>query len=255
MNWKQISLYFVAFSLPLYFHAPVASAQTPYQSEQTKETWQISQTFKPPKRGAPPASAGGSTRGITCLTNNQKLISLTPPDKLGLTLATHPTFFWFIPKTPVKTARFLLLTDNSQKVVYETTLKLPNQPGIISLTLPESVDALEVGKTYNWSLNIVCNANDFSGNPGVNGFVERIQPELPLSAALKTANLRTLPTIYAEAGIWHEALTSLVELRRAEPNSFNVRLNWRKFFNSVGLNAIASEPFLDCCVAEDTLAK
>ncbi|MEA5513614.1 DUF928 domain-containing protein [Nodularia sp. UHCC 0506] len=233
----------------------MASAQTSYQPGYTKKTWQISQTFKPPKRGAPPASAGGSTRGMTCLRGNKRLTSLIPPDKLGLTLATHPTFFWYIPVTSVKTARFLLLTDNSQKVVYETTLQLPNQPGIISFTLPESVDALEVGKSYNWYLNIVCDAHDFSGNPGVNGWVERVQPELPLSTALETANLRTLPTIYAEAGIWHEALTSLVELRRAEPNSLSVKLNWRKFFTSVKLDAIASEPFLDCCTSENSLAK
>ena len=255
MNWKKISQYFIAFSLPLYFHPLMASAQTPYQPDYTKQTWQISQTFKPPRRGAPPASAGGSTRGITCLTNNQRLTSVTPPNKLGLTLASHPTFFWSIPKTQVQTARFILLANKSQKVVYETTLKLPNQPGIISFTLPENVDALEVGETYRWYFNVVCDANDFSSNPGVDGWVERIQPELPLSQALETANLRTLPSIYAESGIWHEALTSLVKLRRAEPNSFSVRWNWLKFFNSVGLNAIASEPLLDCCVAEDSLPK
>lgn len=252
--WKQIFVYVVGFSLPLYSYPLAALSQIPSQSYHKQQTWQISQTFKPPRRGAPPASAGGSTRGTSCLLG-QRITSLIPPDKLGLTLASHPTFFWSIPKIQVETARFILLANKSQKVVYETTLKLPNQPGIISFTLPKNVNALEIGETYRWHFNIVCDANDFSGNPGVNGWVERIQPELPLSQALETANLRSLPSIYAESGIWHEALTSLVELRRLEPNSFSIRWNWLKFFNSVGLNAIASEPLLDCCTAEDSLPK
>ncbi|MEH2265463.1 DUF928 domain-containing protein, partial [Nostoc sp.] len=76
--------------------------------------------------------------------------------------------------------------------------------------------------------------------PLVNSFLE---------ITLAKANLYKLPTIYAEAGIWHEALTSLVQLRQTEPNNFKARLDWRQFFKSVGLSAIASEPLIDCCTS------
>jgi hypothetical protein len=256
MKWIPASLYLAAFSLHFCWGIFPASALTAQmQSSQTNKTGQISQTFKPPQRGKPPASAGGSTRGASCLAGKKLVTPLIPPDKLGLTLAKRPTFFWYVPRTAVKTAKFVLLADADQQVFYETSFTLPNKPGIMSFTLPESSPALSVGKTYHWYLTIVCDAEDSSENPRVEGWVERTQAELPLSEALAKADLRKLPGIYAEAGIWHEALTTLVKLRRKEPNNLKVKLDWRQFLKSVGLNAIASEPLLDCCTSENLSPK
>ncbi|MEH2048748.1 DUF928 domain-containing protein [Nostoc sp.] len=248
MKWiKPYILYFVTFSLPLSLFSDLA-AEVQAQSYHPKKTWQISQTFKPPQRGKPPASAGGSTRGSSCLTGKKLITPLIPPDKLGLTFAEHPTFFWYVPPSPVKTAKFLLL-DKDENVFYETSFTLPDKPGIINFKLPDTAPALAVGKTYHWYLIIACDTQDSSKNPTVDGWVERTQPELGLSEALTKANLHKLPSIYAEAGIWHEALTSLVKLRETEPNNFKARLDWRQFFKSVGLSAIASEPLIDCCTS------
>jgi hypothetical protein len=253
MKLLQPSLYLATLSLSLAlvpFSAVTAQVDT--HSFQTSKTWQISQTFKPPKRGNPPVSAGGSTRSSSCLSRNKIVTPLIPANKLGLTFAEYPTFFWYVPRITVKTAKFLILTNKDQAVFYETSLTLPNKPGIISLTLPKNTPPLAVGKTYHWYLTIVCDAEDSSENPSVDGWVERTQPELSLSQALKKADLQKLPTIYADAGIWHEALISLVQLRRTQPNNIKVRLDWTQFLKSVGLNAIASEPLLDCCTFENS---
>ncbi|MDZ8237505.1 MAG: DUF928 domain-containing protein [Nostoc sp. ChiQUE01a] len=242
MKLIKSSQYFLVFSLPLCLNFTDSTFTAQAQSYQPNKTWQISQTFKPPKRGAPPVSAGGSTRGGSCLTGKKLITPLTPPNKLGLTLGERPTFFWHIPESSVKTAKFLLFADNDQTLFYETSFILPKKSGIVSFTLPDSAPALAVNKTYHWYMTIVCNAEDSSENPIVDGWVERIKPELALSEALAKANLRKLPAIYAEAGIWHEALTTLVQLRRTEPNNLKVRLDWREFFKSVNLSAIASNP-------------
>ncbi|QKQ74186.1 DUF928 domain-containing protein [Nostoc sp. TCL240-02] len=238
-------VYFLTFFLPLGLLSAL-TAQVYAQSYHPNKTWQISQAFKPPQRGKPPASAGGSTRGGSCLIGKKLITPLLPPDKLGLTFAQHPAFFWYVPPIQVKTAKFVLLAED-QNVFYETSFKLPAKPGIISFKLPESSPGLTVGKTYHWYLTIVCNTQDSSDNPTVEGWVERTQPGSSLSEALVKANVYKLPTIYAEAGIWHEALTSLVQLRRTEPNNFKAKLDWRQFLKSVGLSAIASEPLIDCC--------
>ncbi|MEH2064564.1 MAG: DUF928 domain-containing protein [Nostoc sp.] len=245
MKWIKPSIYFATFSL-----LSALTAQVQAQSYHPHKTWQISQAFNPPQRGKPPASAGGSTRGGSCLTG-KKLIPLIPPDNLGLTFAEHPTFFWYVPPSQVKTAKFLLQAED-QNVFYETSFTLPDQPGIISFKLPDSTPALAVGKTYHWYLTMVCDTQDSSENLTVDGWVERTQPESSLSEALAKANLYKLPTIYAKAGIWHEALTSLVQLRQTEPNNIKARLDWRQFFKSVGLSAIASEPLIDCCTSRNS---
>ncbi|MBD2362409.1 DUF928 domain-containing protein [Anabaena minutissima FACHB-250] len=261
MKCIKPSLYLsiVACSLPLYFNcfpiATLATQKMQFPSQGTKQDGLISQAFKPPKRGSPPVSAGGSTRGSVCISGKQLITPLIPSNKLGLTFAERPKFFWYVPQTSVKTAKLLLLSDADQNVFYETTLTLPNTPGIVSYTLPESAPPLAIGKTYHWYLTLVCDAQDFSTNPRVEGWVERIQPESSLSEKLATADARKLPYIYAEAGIWHEALTAIAQLRYSEPKNLRNILNWRQFLTSVGLNAIASEPLLDCCQAENSASK
>jgi hypothetical protein len=254
MKWIKSSVNFAAFSLLCLDLLSIASfpAQVKAESFPVNQPWQISQAFKPPKRADPPPSAGGSTRGSSCLQKKTKLVSLLPPNKLGLTLAERPTFFWFVPQTSVKTAKFILLADKDKddNVFYETTLKLPNQPGIISFTLPNTAPKLPVGKTYHWYLTIVCNSRDASTNPWVDGWVERTQANASLSAALAKAQPQQLPRLYAEAGIWHEALASSIQLRRTDPKNLRTRMNWQTFLKSVNLSALTSEPFIDCCTSE-----
>lgn len=255
----SLSLFIVACSLPLYCYcfpiATLATQKIQVQSQNTKPNGLISQVFKPPKRKGPPVSAGGSTRGSVCIRGKQLITSLIPSNKLGLTFAERPQFFWYLPQTSVKTAQFLLLSDQDEQVFYETTLTLPNRPGIVSYTLPENAPSLKINKTYHWYLILVCDQQDFSTNPRVEGWVERIQPETSLAEKLATADARKLPQIYADGGIWHEALTAIAQLRYSEPRNIRYLLNWRQFLNSVGLNAIASEPLLDCCQAENSALK
>ncbi|MEJ1932490.1 DUF928 domain-containing protein [Nostoc sp. NIES-2111] len=216
-----------------------------------KESWQISQAFKPPKRQGPPVSAGGSTRGSSsCIKGNKSITPLIPTNKLGLTFSERPTLFWFIPQNSAKMANLALVTYPEKKLFYETTLTLPNKPGIIGYTLPTNSPALVTGKTYRWYLMLICNQQDFSSNPTVDGWVERIQTDSATSQLVAKANVRNLPSIYAEAGIWYEALASLVQLRRSEPKNLTHILNWRQFLQSVKLNAIASEALTDCCQSQ-----
>lgn len=239
MQCIKLSLFlsFAAFFLPLNY-LPLAAATV------HKESLLLSQAFKPPKRPGPPVSAGGSTRGSSCITGKKSLTPLLPTNKLGLTTSQRPTLFWYTPPTSAKTANLALVSHSDQKLVYETTLTLPNQPGIVSYTLPASSPVLVTGKTYRWYLTLVCDSQDFSNNPRVDGWVERIQPESSLSRAVTKADASKLPSIYAEAGIWYEALASLVQLRLSEPKNVTYIANWRQFLQSVKLNAIASEPLL-----------
>jgi hypothetical protein len=236
----SLSLSVVAFFLPLNYQ-PLSAAMV------QKESWQISQAFKPPKRQGPPVSAGGSTRGYSCIAGNKFITPLIPTNKLGLTFSERPTLFWYIPQSSAKTANLALVTHPDKKLLYETAITLPNKPGIIGYTLPANSPALETGKIYRWYLTLVCDPQDFSYNPRVDGWVERIQPDSSILQAVAKANARKLPSIYAEAGIWYEALASLVQLRRSEPKNLTHIFNWRQFLQSVKLNAIASEPLVDCC--------
>jgi Domain of Unknown Function (DUF928) len=249
MKLHQVSLCFLAFSLTLYSVAPSVKAQ----SYPTQKTWQISQKFKPPVDNQPnPPTIGAATRGSSCLGAKQVITPLIPRNQSALTLKEHPTFFWYLPSTPVKTAEFTLWTSGGdEKVVYKTTFTLPEQPGIISFTLPNNAPKLEVNTNYHWYFTLICDAEESSNNPYVEGFVKRVKTDLSLSESLAKTEPNQIPTLYAEAGIWHEALSSLVTLRCSEPNDLVVKLNWRQFLDSVGLIDIASESLTNSCTTKN----
>lgn len=204
----------------------------------------ISQSFKPPRRGTAPPSAGGATRGETCLKGSKQLTSLMPQARIGLTYSSNPTFYWFVPPSPATAAKFLLLSNDDATVVYETTLSLPSQPGVISFTLP-STTGLEVGKQYHWYLVVRCGETDQGANPSVEGWVERITPESEVSIQLEKATPAERAKLYADNGIWYEAVTTLAELRRTRPDDTIAIAGWTELLKSVGLDAIAAEPLSD----------
>lgn len=211
----------------------------------------ISQSFKPPSRGTAPPSAGGATRGESCLRGDKQLTSLIPQSRLGLTYSSNPTFYWYIPQSPAKTAKFLILNSDDTEVVYETTVTLPSQAGIVSFTLPEKEISLPVGKQYHWYLVVGCSQIDQSANPSVEGWVERVAPAAAVSRQLQRATTKERARIYAENGIWHEAVTTLAKLRLTNSKDIQTIAGWDELLKSVNLGAIAAEPLLNVTLSQN----
>ena len=244
MKLIQKSLFFLAFSLTLSSQIGLVQAQ----SYANPQTWQISQKFKPRVDNKPnPVTAGGGSRGTLCLTKKESLIPLTPANLVGLTVAKHPTFFWYMPSSTAKTLNFTIFADGETDNLYEGKLPIPNEAGIMSFTLPENAPQLKINQTYQWSVNVVCDPDDSSSNIQMNAWVQRIQPDSSLLQNLKKANSRNLSNIYGEAGIWYEGLNAIVQQRCAEPNNLAVRMKLRQFLESVGLNNIGSQKFINSC--------
>lgn len=241
--------------------APLSASATPAARLQTSSilqnrgTFQISQSFKPPNRGAPPPTAGGATRGNSCVPKNKKPISLIPKERLGLTFSANPTFYWHIPSSPAKNAKFLILTGDDVDVVYEATIPLPAKSGIISYALPKNAPPLEIGKRYHWFLTLDCNPGDPGVNPITEGWTERIAPNVALLKQIEKADLKTRASLYAGGGIWHEAITTIALLRRTNPSDASTIASWNELLKSVGLSAIATEPLLDGAVSQNSVKK
>lgn len=210
------------------------------------QNWKISQNFIPPNRGAPNTTAGGGTRSSCDQLGTKVLTPLIPKQKLGLTLTGHPTFYWFVPEITAQTAEFSLL-DNKENTVYETTFALPRKPGIIGFTLPAKVPSLEVGKQYHWYFAIACRPGETEDKSIVEGWVERIQPTPEFLKKLASTDPKQLSRVYATAGIWHEALNTLVQQRCTSPKERTVLANWKAFLTSVGLKNIVSQPLVNSC--------
>jgi hypothetical protein len=214
----------------------------------------LAQQYVPRDRGLPGRREGGGTRG-DCLrsasanpTRPTTLTALMPDKNLGLTTSDTPTLFWYVPENAASAAEFILMDENDSEV-YKARFRVTGEAGIISLSLPEEagLPPLAVGKDYHWSFALICSTQETSDNSGIiytEGWIQRIEPDAQLQARLASAAEPDRAAIYAEAGIWQDAIASLAAQRRTQPTNAEVTTRWNKLMESVGLTTISNQPLM-----------
>lgn len=206
-------------------------------------------TFKPPGNLAPKRSIGGASRsGGKCFSKATKTSALVTPliptTNNGLTMAERPTLFVYVPQTSAKEVFFSIKGEDSN-YHYQTTFRLPKNPGVIGFKLPSSARALQIGKNYKWSFVMVCDRSLEPDDPGVTGWIRRVKPSSGLVNQRQSQTEVELASLLASAGIWYDTLSTLAQLRRSQPQNPTVTANWQELLKSVGLDAIANEPLIN----------
>lgn len=79
----------------------------------------------------------------------------------------------------------------------------------------------------------------------VRGWVKRMPLVPDLEGLLKAATTpRKRIAVYAQNGIWHEAVTELAKLRLTEPQNSTLNSDWTTLLSDVGLEKVAGEPII-----------
>lgn len=212
----------------------------------------IAQQYVPPRRGNPGRREGAGTRfpGDLCLAGKTPLLGLTPADNFGTTTSKTPVLLWHVPKTNAGMAE-LRVVDSADKELYSTTVPLKDSPGIVSVQLPAKVtNQMEMNKDYQWQFSLLCVQNDPSKNPFVEGVVQRVPIDANLTKALKAAsNPRDRASIYAKAGVWYDAVSTLATQRCLKPGDASLATSWKNLLQSVKLDPIVDVPLTRNCRA------
>ena len=201
-----------------------------------------------PSRG----TIGGAARGA-CLSANDSLKLILPPtvseqkkDQVYSvsTIAARPKFFVYVPQTSAQKAEFTLSSENENNPVH-ASFDLTGTPGVVSFSLPANAPPLEVGKTYKWSVQIVCETGDGDngGNLIAEGEIERIQPPTALVNIEKVAP-RQLLDLYVDKQLWYDSVATLAELQHTNPQNLKLKEDWEDLLNSVHLDTVAKAPLL-----------
>jgi hypothetical protein len=209
----------------------------------------------PPVVGAPTGRRrGGSSRGVC--KKYESLTALVPvagESVWGLTSAERPTFWFFVPEAltanlPIE----FVLQDEADNYIYKTTVRGSEmRSGIVSLSVPPTIAPLEIGKPYRWTFSLYCDRNKPSASVFVQGSIQRVPLAPTLQRQLETAMPRERINLYAANGIWHDALTNLAQLRQTNPEDAALIADWESLLKSVGLEAITTEPIVQCCTLEN----
>lgn len=216
----------------------------------------IPSTTVSPELGTPPSTIGiGSRGGCLSSTENHPLKSLTGIPPLHTTVRADPTFWFYLPYTASTTLVAEFSLQRGKQEVYRTPVQLPQQPGIVSLQVPESEASLQVGHSYRWYLDVLC-TEDLSTSISITGVIERIDPPETLSRSLAAATCEIEQVAaYADQGIWHETLTELAAIRRQRPQDSSVEGIWNQLLGDhpSSLAPIIQEPLLDPLIANSPL--
>jgi hypothetical protein len=193
----------------------------------------------------PPTGRVRSVRGGCASSNQVSLTALVPKNKIGRTVSDYPTFFFYLPQTDAELAEFIL-EDESGNQIYQQDLTIKNLSGVIGVSIPANtnVPPLEVGKDYTWKFTVVCDAEDRASDQLESGVVRRVELSPDILGELEKADPRQKTFIYAENGIWQDALSTLAAARRANPNDTDLDADWESLLDSVELGEIAAEPIV-----------
>lgn len=196
-------------------------------------------------RGAPITTGGGGTRGpgIGCLQTKEGELSinaLTPNfSNIATTASKNPTFYYYLPKTTAQLGE-LVITDESDHKVYQTTFNLPKQPGIIRLPVSPS-PALSADKFYQWSLKIICNPQQRGKDIVLEGILEYKPLDEQELSQLSKVNPLEKAKFFARKGIWLDTLDNTAKIRSQSPQ------DWTELLQSAGLENMSSQPLIECC--------
>ncbi|MBH8571886.1 DUF928 domain-containing protein [Nostocaceae cyanobacterium CENA369] len=233
----------LAAPAPLFFARSTAIAQTATYS------WP-----QPPSDDPPGGRVRGGARRGTCSLANSTLTALAPftedvsqqvTNVWGLTTQANPTLWFYVPyanNSAYKTK--FVLQDQQNNPIYQKAIALPERPGVIGISLPTNAPQLAVDKQYRWFLNISCNQKQPSPPIYVEGVIKRVNLKQAITKQFKTATLLEQSTIYAQNGIWHDALTTLAQLRQKNPQDKALEVEWKNLLASIRLDDVASQPIL-----------
>lgn len=242
MNALKVSawIWTVALALGFPFHAVAVEEQQkkpmPKVEGEMKKSAAPTPTliYKPPVRGAPGGRIGGGTRGIT----QTFMLSALVPNHTGLTLQEQPVLYWYLTK-PISSPIEFTLTDEGIKPLLEKRLNPPFQPGIQRVRLGDYGVRLSPGKHYQWFVALVTDPERRSKDSLAGGTIERIDFPEQLSVKLSRAGKSQAPQIYAEAGLWYDALAAISDLIDAAPTDTALRSQRASLLQQGGLTEIA----------------
>lgn len=197
----------------------------------------------PPSRNRRPVNTVKPPRSLdpillACSSLQESLTALMPKEDIQQTISAYPEVLIYIPSHPqsVREAEFIINTRDEKRVAL-VRVRLPDSPGIISISLPKlPQNALREGRVYRWSFLVSCEEPN-TGNKQtlpLNGWIERRSRTPEREQAI--ANGR--------ADIWYDAIASIARQRLAAPEDATLQERWFALLQYLNEEALMQQPIL-----------
>ena len=192
--------------------------------------------YNPPQRGAPAGRVAGGTRGFS---EDLPVLSALAPNHTGLSVHPQPTLYWYLSKALPYPIEFTLIDDRTVTPLLEQRLSPNQHPGVKPIHLADYHVSLQPGMTYQWFVTIVIDPDQRSKDVVTGGAIALTASPDGLPSQLAQAGPAGAPFVYAQAGLWYDAVMAVSQLIDNAPQDHKLRRQRAALLAQVGLASIA----------------
>lgn len=193
--------------------------------------------YIPPTIGEAFRLAGGGVRG----SGRQASLHLLAPDHVGLTTFEQPTLYWYLADESTAPVEITLIDGTTVKPLIEFRVSAPAPAGVHAVHLADHDVRLTPEKDYKWSVSIVNDPDRRSRDFSASAYIRRrelpsaVQGKLAIAASQGHAVF-----VYADNGIWYDAIASVSARIEAAPDDPEPRDHRAALLEQVGLSEVAA---------------
>jgi hypothetical protein len=211
--------------------------------------------YRPPSNLQRPSGRQGAATRNPCATDQFSFTPIVPLSNYGQTTANAPTMYWLLSNHSFPWAKFeLYATQNLEPEatpLYEKTFRVEQREVALQrMTLPSdgSLRPLEVGRDYLWKVTLFCSPigpDDESADGSqrsIQGWITPVAPSATLNTKLGQAPRKY--DVYAEEGLWYDAIHDLAVARQQQPEDAQLESDWKDLLRETALqtNPLATKP-------------
>jgi hypothetical protein len=193
--------------------------------------------FVPARPDAPLRRVGGSSRGVALAL---PFVAVLAPEQAGYTLEEQPVLYWFASAPSSVRLELTLIDEKGVAPMVEKTMDGVQSAGVHAFALRDASIRLKPGVDYQWSVALVPDPDQRSGDVLSQGVIQRLAPKDELAEQLKSASGVQRAALLARAGIWYDAIDALSSAIAADPGNVALRAQRAELLAQVGLKEVAA---------------
>ncbi|HEV3271665.1 MAG TPA: DUF928 domain-containing protein [Candidatus Methylacidiphilales bacterium] len=185
--------------------------------------------------GILPIRVGGGSRGGAA---DDLSIEVLVPDHVALTTQAQPSLYWYQSKEAKTQCEVSVTEPKNPKPLLLLKSSAVTPAGIHAIRLSKFDIKLKPNVVYRWSVAVVVDPRNRSQDIIANGVIKRIDPSPELAGKLGQASETDKPALYAENGIWYDALQSISDQIDHAPQDASLRQERAGLLKQIGMDGV-----------------
>ncbi len=194
--------------------------------------------YRPPAVGKPARTVGGGSRGPG---DGFPQVYALVPSHVARTSSQQPSLFWFVDDTPAPSSRiqFTLIDEDGVEPMVEAPIETPKAAGINRVRLSDFGVELQPDTEYEWSISILVDPNERAKDIVATGWIHCVRLSDELKTRLASEGEARAVHVYADEGLWYDALTALGDRIDRSPGDPEFETMRSALLGQVGLQDVA----------------